>query len=65
MHATVRRDESIDQDRTAEPVTIVVEPGPARRARTVGHITRDAQMRIDRRVRQILARREDRARRRP
>jgi|tagenome__1003787_1003787.scaffolds.fasta_scaffold19123034_2 hypothetical protein len=66
MHATIRHDESIDQGRTAERVTTPIDPGPPTRARTVGHVTRDAQLRVDRRVRQILARREvavERARR--
>jgi hypothetical protein len=48
MHATIRSDESIDQDRTAEL-----------HARTVGHVTRDAQLRVDRRVSEILDRRDD------
>jgi hypothetical protein len=59
MQATIRRDESIDQGRTAELVTTPIDSGPARRARTVGHVTRDAQLRVDRRVRKILDRHED------
>ena len=46
MHPTIRRDESIDEDRTAEP------------ARTVGHVSHDVQLRVDQRVKTILDRRE-------
>jgi len=46
MHPTIRRDESIDEDRTAE------------QARTVGHVSHDAQLRVDQRVKRILDRRE-------
>jgi hypothetical protein len=46
MHPTIRRDESIDEDRTAE------------QTRTVGHVSHDAQLRVDRRVKTILDRRE-------
>jgi hypothetical protein len=46
MQPTIRRDESIDEDRTAE------------QARTVGHVSHDAQLRVDERVKTILDRRE-------
>jgi hypothetical protein len=51
MHPTIRRDESIDEDRTAE------------QARTVGHVSHDAQVRVDRRVKTILDGREGAVRR--
>ena len=51
MHPTIRRDESIDDDRTAE------------QARTVGHVSHDAQLRVDQRVKLILDRREGAVRR--
>jgi hypothetical protein len=47
MRATIRR-----------PLT-ALRPGPAKRARTVGHISHEAQLRIDRRVKEILGRRDD------
>jgi hypothetical protein len=34
------------------------EPGSTKRTRRVGHISYDARMRVDRRVKQILDRRE-------
>jgi hypothetical protein len=46
-----RRDKSIDEDRTAE------------QARTVGHVSHDAQLRVDERVKTILDRREGAVRR--
>jgi hypothetical protein len=46
MRPTIRRDESIDEDRAAE------------RARTAGHVSHDAQLRVDQRVKTILDRRE-------
>jgi len=35
---------------------MTLKSGPAVRARTVGHISRGAQVRVDKRVREILAR---------
>jgi hypothetical protein len=37
---------------------MALKAAPTKRARTVGHISHDAQMRIDRRVKKILNRRE-------
>jgi hypothetical protein len=51
MDPKIRRGESIDEDRT---------PG---QARTIGHVSRDAQVRVDQRVKTILDRREGAVRR--
>jgi hypothetical protein len=45
---------------------MALKPSRTQRARTVGHISHDARVRVDERVKQILARREtavERARR--
>jgi hypothetical protein len=44
---------------------MALKSGPTRRARTAGHISREAQLRIDRRVKKILDRKSavERARR--
>jgi hypothetical protein len=51
MDPKIRRGESIDEDRTAG------------QARTIGHVSRDAQVRVDQRVKTILDRREGAVRR--
>jgi hypothetical protein len=38
---------------------MALKTGPTRRARTVGHISHDARVRIDERVKKILDRRAD------
>jgi hypothetical protein len=48
MNATIRRDESIEQDHTVEL-----------HARTLGYVSHDTQVRVDQRVKAILDRRED------
>jgi hypothetical protein len=58
----MRATESIDLSRTSEPL-MALEPEPVRRARTVGHIPPDALVRVDRRVKQILDRRDTAVRR--
>ena len=37
---------------------MALKPFPTKRVRTVGHISHDAQLRVDRRVKEILDRRE-------
>jgi hypothetical protein len=52
----MRVTQSIDLSRTSEPL-VALEPPPSRRARPVEHISHDARVRVDRRVKQILDRR--------
>jgi hypothetical protein len=53
----MRATESIDLRCTSEPL-MAREREPVRRTRTVGHIPHDARLRVDRRVKQILDRRD-------
>jgi hypothetical protein len=53
----MRATESIDPAGINEPLT-ALEPEPTKRARTVGHIPHDASVRVGRRVKQILDRRD-------